>query len=81
LIPLFQFTLPSFAILIAIEKIAAAICSLALIAAGKPTCSAGVPTIATITLVIFALIGLAACGWRFYKDYICHERFDDELTY
>jgi hypothetical protein len=79
LFPLVELTLPALAVLYMLYEIPSAICGLASIQATKAQCTFSVPAIAVTALTVLAFAGLVGTGWRFYKDYVCHERFDGIL--
>lgn len=79
LLPLLELTLPALVFLFAINKITAAICDFFLTVAPTSACNFPMPDFVVYALAIGAALGVFGSAWRFYKDYVCHERFDGLL--
>lgn len=79
LLPLLELTFPALAFVFALEKLQSAICGLASLSANRSACMVQIPPAVTFALIVVAAAGIVGSCWRFYKDYICHERFDGLL--
>jgi hypothetical protein len=75
LLPLLELTCPAVTLLIGGRVVISAICSSFAKLAPSSSCSP-FPSSITYILLGVAILGACVSAWRFYKDYICHERFD-----
>jgi hypothetical protein len=76
LLPILNFTAPAFLALFIGAEAPALVCGTLSRLAPAGNCSFSFPPIFIYTFAAMALLGLCGSAWRFYKDYICHERFD-----
>lgn len=76
LLPFLNFSAPALVALFFGAQVPAFVCGSLLRLAPAAECDYSLPAIFFYTFFALALAGLCGSMWRFYKDYVCYERFD-----
>lgn len=74
--PFLNFTIPAFMALFIGTEAPIFMCGVLSRLAPTGRCDFSLPAIFLYTFATMALVGICGSAWRFYRDYVCHERFD-----
>lgn len=77
LLPLFQFPLPALAFIIFIHYFEQTICNFMQSQAPNAACVIALPSVMSYMIWAAVFLGVAMSGWRFYRDHICGDIYDD----